>query len=99
MTRRRTPRSTGRGHGREALPFGRRARLGAALALALLSGCAHFVNDTSVCPESRDLHCLTPPECSLDDARGCRICQCSPAGFVPPPSPDPLPSEDPDPFQ
>ena len=63
------------------------------LGAAALSGCAGHLNDTSMCPESRTLRCITPLECSLDDARGCRVCQCAPAGGADPYAPNPLPDE------
>ncbi len=44
-----------------------------------LFGCAHLQNNQSVCPEYRDIHCATAPECSMDPARGCEVCQCRPA--------------------
>jgi len=64
-----------------------RALLALAAAAATLS-CAHFrsTNDRTLCPESRELVCLTAPDCSMDEARGCRVCQCSsgvPAGGRP----------------
>jgi hypothetical protein len=47
---------------------------------AMLSGCAAIAKrDTTVCAEYRGLFCATAPECSMDQARGCRVCQCSPA--------------------
>ncbi|BDG10593.1 hypothetical protein [Anaeromyxobacter paludicola] len=47
-----------------------------ALCLLALAGCATLRSDETVCPEYRDLRCLTAPECSLDRTRGCRVCQC-----------------------
>ena len=32
--------------------------------------------DSTVCPESRGLQCLTGIHCSTDSARGCRVCRC-----------------------
>lgn len=58
-----------------------RALLLAATAAAALS-CAHgsqASKDSTLCPESRELVCLTAPACTMDEARGCRVCQCSPA--------------------
>jgi hypothetical protein len=57
----------------------RRLVLLAAAGLAL--SCSHFQNtkDKTLCPESRDMVCLTAPDCTMDDARGCRVCRCSPA--------------------
>ena len=49
------------------------------LALVASSACATLRGDQTVCPEYRDMRCVTAPECSLDVARGCRVCQCSPA--------------------
>ena len=42
-------------------------------------GCATMTNDTTVCPEYRDLRCATAPECSMDKQRGCRLCSCTAA--------------------
>ncbi len=64
----------------------RQALLAAAAALAL-SGCASLKKDRTVCPEYRNLRCGTEPDCTMDQARGCRVCRCSPAEdlSVPPP--------------
>ncbi len=51
----------------------------AVLAAASLAGCATMKGDKTVCPEYRGLHCATAPECSMDQARGCRVCQCQAA--------------------
>jgi hypothetical protein len=58
----------------------RKLLLVAGLALA---GCAHLKDSTTVCPEYRDLRCLTAPECSLDKARGCQVCRCSQPPYTP----------------
>ena len=56
-----------------------RALMLAAMA-AMLFGCAGISKkDTTVCSEYRGLVCATAPECSMDQTRGCRVCQCSPA--------------------
>jgi len=55
-------------------------RLRLLLALLPLAACAHMqplTNDKTVCPEYRSLTCASAPECSMDSARGCRVCQCS----------------------
>jgi hypothetical protein len=59
-----------------------RALLLAAAAAAL--SCSHFrsTNDRTLCPESREQVCLTAPACTMDESRGCRVCQCS-TGEVP----------------
>ena len=56
-----------------------RALLFAAAAAAL--SCSHFqsTSDRTLCPESREMVCLTALNCTLDEARGCRVCQCSTA--------------------
>jgi hypothetical protein len=57
------------------------------LALALLvglAGCATLAKDQTVCPEYRDLRCPAGPSCSLDQARGCRVCQCNPINTMGP---------------
>lgn len=65
-----------------------RTLLLAAAAAAALS-CSHFQfakGDRTLCPESRELVCLTAPDCTMDETRGCRVCQCStgtPAGSRP----------------
>jgi hypothetical protein len=51
--------------------------------LAAAAGCATFRDSQTVCPEYRDLRCLTAPECSLDRDRGCQVCRCSPAAASP----------------
>ena len=55
-------------------------------ALALLAAavlcCAYLrpsPKDKTLCEESRDLVCLTVATCTMDEARGCRVCQCSSA--------------------
>ena len=45
--------------------------------LALVPACA--LTDKDLCPESRNLHCTTTPDCTRDTARGCKTCQCSSA--------------------
>ncbi|MBI5542835.1 MAG: hypothetical protein HY901_03025 [Deltaproteobacteria bacterium] len=50
--------------------------------LVVTGGCATAKSDRTVCPEHRDLRCATALECSMDHARGCRVCQCSPATGV-----------------
>jgi hypothetical protein len=57
-------------------------RLLSALVLVALPACATMKKDQTVCPEYRSLRCLTEPACNMDQARGCRVCQCAP------PSPD-----------
>jgi hypothetical protein len=42
------------------------------------AACAH-TNSATVCSESRDLRCMTTPQCAIDPARGCQVCSCSPA--------------------
>ena len=58
--------------------MGRRIGMLAAM-LAALAGCATMKNDKTVCAEYRGLRCASAPECSMDMARGCQVCQCSPA--------------------
>ena len=52
----------------------------AALSLASTTACATLRKDKTVCAEYREMRCATAPECSYDQGRGCRVCQCSPAG-------------------
>jgi hypothetical protein len=47
------------------------------LAGCALAGCATLAKDESVCPEYRDLRCPAGASCSMDQARGCRVCQCN----------------------
>lgn len=54
-------------------------RIGVALAAAFLSGCAQLSASRTVCPEYRGIRCMTAAECSMDRARGCQVCQCSPS--------------------
>lgn len=70
----------------------------AALALAAFTSCASRPrrlssleeDDGTVCPDSRDLVCLSgSPECAMDRVRGCQVCRC-PVPFgddVPAPGP------------
>ncbi len=44
--------------------------------LSLGAACAHLENNDAVCPEYRDLKCAVAPECSMDKARTCLVCQC-----------------------
>jgi hypothetical protein len=54
-------------------------RLALAALLAALGACRHAFppGSTTVCPEYRELRCLSAPECSFDRARGCEVCRCS----------------------
>lgn len=45
------------------------------LVLALLA-CATLKNDQTVCAEYRDLRCAAGPVCNMNQARGCKVCQC-----------------------
>jgi hypothetical protein len=45
------------------------------LAAALLA-CAHTPKDKTICPEHRSLTCVGGVECTMDQTRGCRVCQC-----------------------
>jgi citrate lyase beta subunit len=61
-----------------------------ALAAMLLAACAaQFKESRTVCPEYRDLRCATAPECSMDQGRGCLVCQCSKPGIDLGPIPQP----------
>ena len=70
------------------------------LGLVLLAGCAALKKDTTVCPEYRNLRCMTGTSCQTDKRRGCKVCQCSmdvteggnegQQGAVPPGAPQPL---------
>ncbi|MFY0565795.1 hypothetical protein ACN28E_18385 [Archangium lansingense] len=61
-----------------------RASCAAALLLLALGGCSHGSKkarkESTLCPESRGLWCLTPQECSFDRDRGCEVCSCSKPG-------------------
>lgn len=57
----------------------------AALALAASASCASKQRrppstdeaDGTICPESRELICLSgTPECAMDHGRGCQVCIC-----------------------
>ena len=48
-----------------------------------LGACATLRNDKTICPEYRNLRCMTAPECSMDAKRGCQVCSCSPATVGP----------------
>jgi hypothetical protein len=59
--------------------------LSLAASLAGLS-CATLRKDQTVCPEFRELRCMTEVDCTYDQGRGCRVCACSDAKVaVPPP--------------
>jgi len=63
-------------------------------ALLLLFGCAHVKDDQTICAESRGVRCLPQTVCTMDAARGCRVCQCAPASVEGPdgkPQPPPAP--------
>lgn len=69
--------------------------LGAVASLLTVTGCRalrgsfySLENDKTVCPEYRDLMCMSAVECSMDEKRGCRVCQCSPADAPAKPQPD-----------
>jgi len=58
------------------------------VAAAAALSCSHVraSKDKTLCAESRELVCLTTLDCTMDEARGCRVCQCSagqPAGSRP----------------
>jgi hypothetical protein len=48
-------------------------------AAPLVAACAHTRSDTVVCPEYRNMRCVTGPQCTLDRRRGCEVCQCEDA--------------------
>jgi hypothetical protein len=56
--------------------------------LLAAAACATLKKDQTVCPEYRDLRCLSAETCSYDKLRGCRVCACSPAD-APPGAPPP----------
>jgi len=58
---------------------------GAAILLACAAlGCASVSGrESGLCPESASLHCMSAPQCSMDKARGCRVCQCSAPTYNP----------------
>jgi hypothetical protein len=49
------------------------------LAWLSLGGCATVGSTmgSDICPEYRSMRCMTAPECSMDQQRGCRVCACS----------------------
>jgi hypothetical protein len=70
--------------GRSRLFVGSLALVGVLAALG--AGCRTLHESGTVCPEYRDLRCLTPVECSMDRGRGCQVCACQrlpAAGEVP----------------
>ena len=46
-------------------------------------GCATMRKDKTVCPEYRNLRCLTPAKCTNNKRRGCRVCRCSKPNEIP----------------
>jgi len=68
------------------------------LLLLALCACAHLKEDQTVCQESRDVRCLGRTACTMDAARGCRVCRCEAVSTEGPdgrPQPPPPPSNDP----
>jgi hypothetical protein len=66
------------------------------LLLLALCACAHVTQDQTVCPESRDVRCLTRTVCTMDASRGCRVCQCEAASVEGPDGkPQPPPAAEP----
>lgn len=60
-----------------------------AIVLVLASAsCAHHKKDQTVCPEYRSLRCTGGTQCSMDQERGCRVCQCTPHNQLQEESPD-----------
>jgi len=53
------------------------------LALVLGAACAGPRANQNVCPESRNVRCLTPMRCELDTRRGCDICVCDSPPYTP----------------
>jgi hypothetical protein len=49
------------------------------------AACAGVKARETVCPEYRDLRCLSPVVCTLDRARGCEVCRCEEMKQLPPP--------------
>ena len=56
-------------------------------ALGALAACATLKKDQTVCPEFRNLRCAGRTVCDMDDARGCRVCQCEDATNLTDPGP------------
>jgi hypothetical protein len=46
------------------------------LLVTLLLACAHTPKDKTICPEYRNLTCVGGVNCTMDETRGCRVCQC-----------------------
>ena len=67
--------------GRKGVVRGPATVLVSILATLAVGGCATTSSavGSDVCPEYQSLRCMTPPECSMDHQRGCRVCACSPA--------------------
>jgi len=71
---------------------GIRSALAALLLAAGATGCATVKGAETVCPEFRDLRCLSGTDCVPDRARGCLVCRCGEPG-APPPMPPGVPPE------
>lgn len=55
------------------------ARWVSIIVLVLASAsCASRQKDQTVCPEYRSMRCTAGTRCSMDQQRGCRVCQCAP---------------------
>ena len=60
----------------------------ALIGVLVASGCVTALQQQStVCPEYRNIRCVTAPECSMAQQRGCQVCQCRP------PSGNPVPPD------
>lgn len=65
------------------------ARWISTIVLVLASAsCAHHKKDQTVCPEYRNMRCGSGTQCSMDQERGCRVCQCAPQNQFQQGSPD-----------
>ena len=44
-----------------------------------MAACATMKSDETICPEYRELRCMTDTQCTMDKERACQVCRCAPA--------------------
>jgi hypothetical protein len=66
----------------------------ASLLLLFGTACAAVSQDRTVCPESRDVRCLSRTFCAMNEARGCQVCRCESASTTGPDGKPALPAGD-----
>ena len=54
-----------------------------AVAAALVLACAGPLKNQPVCPESKNVRCLTGLDCEYDEKRACEVCRCKEPAYTP----------------